>query len=185
MAEREVRVGVPADVEPVGILERLGIPVRGGAGQQDGIAGPDGDPVDVDVCLGVARDAHPCRCGDPQDLLHCPWHDIGVAPEEVALVGMGHEQQGADVDARHRRLVPREQQRRPDERNRVLAKAAVLGGEQVRQHVLPRSSALAVDQLGHVAHQCPGRRRGGGSVGEARRSLRPHPELLRLRVTRS
>src|SRR5947208_14125757 len=155
MAECQVRVLLPGDVEVRRMAEGFRILVGVLEGEHHQVAGSDPRTAGVEIDRGVAGQASTAVgaralewAGTPKDLFDGLGRQAGVAPEGFPLRGMAEEQQDPAVDHRRGRAMTGEQQARGEMGDGVVAHRRV--GRPGRQHVgddvLPGGNVLPLDR---------------------------------------
>ena len=155
VAEGQMRVGIAADVEALGVGEGLRIAVGRVHEGEDALAAPDQASAELDVVGGDARQG----AGRPvvaQPFLDGARRERRVGPESLPLFAKAHGVEEAVADQVGRGLVAGEEQqdRRADHlvrRQRILL---VARQHQPAQHVAGRLGGARLDQTAEIAgHQ--------------------------------
>jgi hypothetical protein len=145
VSKGQVRIRGAGDVETIGIGERGGVAVSDNTVQQHRVSSADGHTGQLDVVFGVAGQAATAGSRHPQDLFNRALDQVGIPPEGVVLAGVGEQQQGAVVDARHGGFVAGEQQRGGQPGDALVAETEVgLRGDQIRITSWPGWARLCV-----------------------------------------
>lgn len=126
VAKGEVTCSVSVDVEAVWVGEAVRVPVCGGKGQQDGLAGRDGDAADGDVLCRKPADGQGYRAVVAGKLLHCGTEARRVGAELGLLVGVAKQGQDCVSDEVNGVLVPSDQDEEGQGHQLVLAQPVFL-----------------------------------------------------------
>ena len=105
VAERQMLVGEPADVEGERVVEDLLVPIARRVGEIDGFALGDGHTSHRGV-LGSGAHELLDRCGPPDHLLDRGPHEFGLAPKSFEFTGVLDERPQAAGDGVLGGVVP-------------------------------------------------------------------------------
>ena len=176
VAEPDVGRAGARQVDPVRVGEGRRVMVGRSGVEQDEVAGPDRDPVDVDVLPGIARNADPARHPGPQEFLDGLRDLVRRGQQRLPLLAMGEQQQGLQPDLHHRRLVPGEQQLHTQRRHLEIGEVGFV--TQPRDDVIAGLGTFDGDEFQPVLEQGGETVHRRGVVRGERGRLDPDPEAV-------